>query len=191
MRSANASVLVGDVNGDQTVNMEDLVIAAHAFGSYPGHPRWNSPADVNSDGKVDMKDLCIIAKHFGKTTDATVITATVNICPHSLSLHCKGKWITAFIELPEEYSPLDINVSTILLNATIPAESKPVCIWDHDCDGILALMVKFDRQQVIDLILKNCQFTGKFGKATLTITGELESVTFQGSDTIKIILCKP
>lgn len=59
--------LAGDLNFDGIVDIKDMVLAAMAFGSYPGHPAWNPIADVNSDGTVDIKDLVAIALHFGET----------------------------------------------------------------------------------------------------------------------------
>jgi len=55
-----------DINNDGVVDMLDISIAAYAFGSYPGHPRWNPLADVNHDNYVDMVDLSLIARHFGE-----------------------------------------------------------------------------------------------------------------------------
>ncbi|MEM3731650.1 MAG: dockerin type I domain-containing protein [Candidatus Bathyarchaeia archaeon] len=51
-----------DLNGDGKVNIEDIAIWGAAFGSRPGHPRWNPNADMNNDGKVDMIDAVLIAK---------------------------------------------------------------------------------------------------------------------------------
>ncbi len=65
--------LVGEINHDFKVDMKDIGIAARAFGSYPGHPRWNPLADITGptylvpDGKVEMRDIGIIARNFGKT----------------------------------------------------------------------------------------------------------------------------
>jgi hypothetical protein len=59
--------LQGDINRDGIVDMKDIGIAASSFGSYPGHPRWNSAADLNADGKIDLKDVALVAKNFGKT----------------------------------------------------------------------------------------------------------------------------
>ena len=59
--------LLGDLNSDDKVDMQDVGIVALPFGSYPGHPRWNPVADINNDNKVDMKDVSTVAKEFGKT----------------------------------------------------------------------------------------------------------------------------
>jgi len=120
------------------------------------------------------------------------LSATVDIDPDTLNLRSRGKWITAYIELPSGYNVADINVSTIMLNNTIPAELMPTAIGDYDNDTVPDLMVKFDRQAVIDLILANCRFINRFGTTTLTIAGYLNDGTpFQGSDTIKIIMPMP
>jgi hypothetical protein len=51
-----------DLNGDGEVNIKDITIWGLAFGSYPGHSRWNPNADMNNDGKVDIVDAVLIAK---------------------------------------------------------------------------------------------------------------------------------
>lgn len=72
-RTDSVSAIVGvlnrtnpyDINNDGIVNMKDVAIAAHAFGSVPGSPNWDPRADINGDGKVDMKDIAPIARAFG------------------------------------------------------------------------------------------------------------------------------
>jgi hypothetical protein len=59
--------LEGDINGDGEVNIEDVAMAAFAFGSTVGHPRWESKADINGDNVVDMVDIYIIGSHFGES----------------------------------------------------------------------------------------------------------------------------
>lgn len=55
-----------DLNTDGKVDIRDVTIVALAFGSYPGHPRWNPIADLNSDDRVDIRDIALIAAHFGQ-----------------------------------------------------------------------------------------------------------------------------
>jgi len=59
--------LLGDINGDDKVDIKDVAIVAAAFGSYPGHERWNPVADLNGDERVDIKDVAMVASNFGKT----------------------------------------------------------------------------------------------------------------------------
>jgi hypothetical protein len=57
--------LMGDLNSDGKVDIKDLVLLVKAFGSYPGHPRWDPNADLNGDNKVDIKDLVLLIKAYG------------------------------------------------------------------------------------------------------------------------------
>jgi ABC-type transport system substrate-binding protein len=52
---------------DFQVDMRDIGRAARAFGSYPGHLRWDPACDVNDDFQVDMRDIGQIARKFGWT----------------------------------------------------------------------------------------------------------------------------
>jgi hypothetical protein len=59
-------ILGGDINNDGTVNLNDLVLLARAYGSKPGDSNWNPPADLNGDGKVSLADLVILARTYGR-----------------------------------------------------------------------------------------------------------------------------
>jgi hypothetical protein len=56
----------GDLNHDTWVKMDDLMIVMGAFGSTPGHPRWNQTADTNSDDKIDLTDVVVILVNYGQ-----------------------------------------------------------------------------------------------------------------------------
>ncbi len=58
----------GNVNYDGIVDMRDIGAIGRAFGSYPGHSRWNFRCDLNGDRKVDMRDIGIAARNFGKSS---------------------------------------------------------------------------------------------------------------------------
>jgi ABC-type transport system substrate-binding protein len=53
------------ITPDFVVDGTDLATGAKAFGSYPGHNRWNSPMDINRDYVIDGGDMALIAKMFG------------------------------------------------------------------------------------------------------------------------------
>jgi parallel beta-helix repeat protein len=58
--------IVGDVNGDNTVDIFDAIIVSSAFGSVPSSANWNGNADINSDSIVDIFDAILLANNFGK-----------------------------------------------------------------------------------------------------------------------------
>jgi hypothetical protein len=57
--------LLGDLNGDNNVDIVDLMTAAQVFGSRFNDRNWNAIADVNVDEYVDIADISIIAKQYG------------------------------------------------------------------------------------------------------------------------------
>jgi len=59
--------IVGDINGDDKVDMKDIGRAARAFGTNFGDPDYDPNADLNDDHKIDMKDIGTAARHFGDT----------------------------------------------------------------------------------------------------------------------------
>jgi transglutaminase-like putative cysteine protease len=62
-----ANPVLGDLNGDNVVNIVDMTIAAKAFGSTPSDRNWNAVADINMDKKLNIIDLSMIAREYGKT----------------------------------------------------------------------------------------------------------------------------
>ena len=137
---------------------------------FDGNPRI---LDGDGDG-IDVVDM-------GAFEYLGVIEATININPDTLNLKRKGKWITAYLELPEGYDVADIDVSTILLNDSVPAEEKPNSVGDYDDDGIIDLMVKFNGDAVMNLL--------EVGEEVeITVSGELnDGPQFEGKDKIKVI----
>ena len=112
--------------------------------------------------------------------DNNFLEATVEIYPETLCLHSLfGRWITAYIELPEGYDVSDIDISTVRLNDEVPAETHPTSIGDYDDDGISDLMVKFSRIEAMKSIFRT-------GENTLTISFVVAGRTFKGSDTIRV-----
>ncbi len=47
------------------IDIQDIILAAMAFGATPGDPEYNALADFNRDDLIDIFDLVQIAIHFG------------------------------------------------------------------------------------------------------------------------------
>jgi ABC-type transport system substrate-binding protein len=50
---------------DIKVDLRDVFAVALAYGSYPGHPRWNPICDISCDYKIDLKDYFAVCKKYG------------------------------------------------------------------------------------------------------------------------------
>jgi hypothetical protein len=182
-----------------------------AWSKYEGNP----VLDVGPSGSWDERTVsgdCVVAKDSGllmwytganfdprghywgiglAISYALRVLAEVDFDPDTLNLKSNGEWITCYIELSAGLNVGDIDVGTILLNDTIEVDlGAPAQIGDYDWDGIADLMVKFDRSTVIDWLrlADYNQDTGKSFEVNLKITGMVAGTTFEGADTVKVLL---
>ncbi|MGD8506911.1 MAG: hypothetical protein PVF15_09665, partial [Candidatus Bathyarchaeota archaeon] len=160
------------------------VVLVHDVRDLPNGVSWLG----DEISKPDFNDEATSARIFWEP-----VHADVDLKPDTLNLKSMGKWITCYIEVPEDLDVGNIDVSTVMLNETVPVslldvpapEPVPTEIGDCDSDGILDLMVKFDRAMVSELILSE-DIT--HGNVTLTITGWLfDRTQFEGTDTIRVL----
>ena len=56
--------LSADVNQDGTVNTIDLTLIALAWGSYPGHPRWDERCDLDGNKIINIIDITLAAREY-------------------------------------------------------------------------------------------------------------------------------
>jgi hypothetical protein len=57
--------IVGDVNGDGSVDMLDILVLVNNFGKRSADAGFNSACDFDKDGTVDVYDLLVLVGHFG------------------------------------------------------------------------------------------------------------------------------
>ncbi|NEN25456.1 hypothetical protein G3O08_18350, partial [Cryomorpha ignava] len=63
------SVLLGDINNDNRVNLLDISALGAGFGSVTGNSNFNFLADLNCDGNIGIIDVSIINNRFGMIGD--------------------------------------------------------------------------------------------------------------------------
>ncbi|MBA7684218.1 hypothetical protein ES703_92609 [subsurface metagenome] len=102
------------------------------------------------------------------------IPAEVRIVPRSINLASMGKWITCYIQLPEDYNVADIEADSVLLEYEIQAQSLSLN------EGQQVATAKFNRSDVQEIL--------DAGEVELTITGRLTNgFAFEGTDVIRVI----
>ncbi len=118
----------------------------------------------------------------------TTITAEIEFEPETLNKKDHGNWVKVEIELPHGYKASDIDISSIRLEGTVLAETRPYEIHDHcsrhgEDDGgheQAELTVKFKRSDVI-AVLSNGDHV------TVHVTGKVGLTSFEGVDIIRVI----
>jgi hypothetical protein len=131
-----------------------------------GNPRVT---DGDRDGRV-IVDM-------GAYEYVPPIEAKVNIVPRVLNLKSKGNWLLCSIRLPNDYSVVDIDIKSVILQGQI----KPRWVWA--CRHQKTALAVFDRDHVQAILT--------VGENELTVTGRLNNGReLEGSDTIKVI-CGP
>jgi aryl-phospho-beta-D-glucosidase BglC (GH1 family) len=67
-QSEPISLFAGDLNGDDNINMSDILLLAKSFNSTKDSSNYNEVCDINADTSINMNDVIIIAKNFNKTS---------------------------------------------------------------------------------------------------------------------------
>jgi len=175
--------LGGDGNiGDHPLFVDPLNSNYHLLPGSPcidaGDPNYiPEPNETDLDGNPRMLDGDndgVLVVDMGAYEYRFAISAEVRITPKTINLASKGKWITAYIWLPEGYDVADIKPNSILLEEQIKAELLSINEQEQFA------IAKFSREQVRAIL--------EVGEIELTITGQLTDETiFEGTDIIKVI----
>jgi hypothetical protein len=174
--SGTVSVLLG--NGDGTFG------AKTDFGTGSA-PVSVASADLNADG---WPDLAVANAHsntvsvlLNRGATPVPIAMEFDFTPNALNLASQGLWVTGFLEPASPFAAGDIDVASIRLNGTLPADpAAPAALGDHDEDGIPDLMVKFNRAAL--------ELTVPEGESVpVTVTGTVAGHSFSGTDAIRVL----
>lgn len=63
----------GDIDGDNTVNGDDLILLRAAYGTVSGEADYSADADLNADGVVNAADLATLLVNYNKTLEKVSI----------------------------------------------------------------------------------------------------------------------
>lgn len=131
--------------------------------------------EVDSTGNIIWHKSGLSAPSDVERLEVQLIDADLDINPNTLNLKSEGRWISGYIDLPSGYDVNEIDLSTVKLNDSIPAD------WGNIQNGTTQ-MVKFDRSDVEDLIGNPNE------NEELVVTGKISDGTgFAGNDIIRAI----
>lgn len=134
--------------------------------------------DKNGDGFFEQ--MVIADNELSYDEFALQTETVVDFDPDTLNLKSKGKFVTVYIELPEDFDVSDIDLFSLELNELVSPLPKPIEIGDYDSDGINDLMVKFDLQELIEVL--------EPGEQIIDLTGRLwDGRPIAGFDFIRVI----
>jgi uncharacterized repeat protein (TIGR01451 family) len=109
-----------------------------------------------------------------------VLPATIDVDPDTINVSSNGRFVTVYIELPSDFNPTAIDISSLRLDDSIPVESKFAVVGDHDTDGVADLMVKCRRQALAPQLAP--------GENQIKVGGMLRTGDrFEGSDVVHVI----
>ncbi len=141
---------------------------------------------IGFDEDPDEDDIAIADFRFASLLpDVWIINAVVDMKPERLNLRSRGKYVTAYIELPDGYDVNDIDMSSVVISKIRSDVIKPPIrrtgLWrigDYDGDGVRDLRVRFSRKKLIRLL--------KTSDRRITIAGTLlNGTSFTGTDKIR------
>jgi hypothetical protein len=69
----NVTLLVGDINGGDRINLLNVAILAYVLSLTNGELGFDSKADINSDGVVDIFDLVMVGNNFNCSLNHTTL----------------------------------------------------------------------------------------------------------------------
>jgi subtilisin family serine protease len=107
--------------------------------------------------------------------------AYIDVDPNTLNLTSQGRFVRGALQLPEEYDPHDIVLSSVSIDHQVHALPSPVSYEDTNGDGVIELVVMFDRAAFEAIVPEG-------DSVPVTVTGEVRDTTwFTGTDHIRTI----
>ncbi|WP_139487955.1 Ig-like domain-containing protein [Brevibacillus dissolubilis] len=143
--------------------------------------------------RIEVKDKAGL-KAVYETKFEVYIPANISFQPENLQLDYGTGMSTNFIELPEPFEPEKIKFATVQTNDKTVHVQDPKYgfvlnpIGDENVNGIREMMVKYERESLINVIVPgNAQTEDKWKPSTVTMFGDWDQYHFKGYDHIHTV----
>lgn len=148
-----SKTFAGDINGDKTANLKDLVALAQFAAGWEGLEVNNELADVNGDGKVDLTDVNTLAQYLAGWEDIQVsggVYEKYNTVYHPLTeiedklkLNSRAAFDNDVLRMEWSYSGFEIqgqfSGDIILTDLSVTKEILFYAVLDGNYDNMVQL----------------------------------------------------
>ena len=166
----------GGLGVANAAGMQALAGALNAGGIAPGldNDAFVAWQDTRSGGS-DVYVARLGAN--GPIVDAR-IEAELTVAPRRVERLQHGHWFKAWIEPPAPYDAHSIDVASLLVNGSVAVAARSrIKFVDHDRDGIMELLVRFERDAVAATLPAT-------GAPVVELTGTIAGLPFVAADTL-------
>lgn len=109
------------------------------------------------------------------------VVVTFDVFPSRLNLESNNKWAIGVVKLPAGFRPIDVNVSSVLINDTIPVDLSQLMIIGSDY-----LMLKFKQTEISGYVLAKGI---TFGDLIFQVNGRFDNETLlEGTAVVKVTM---
>lgn len=177
-------------NGKYTIQVTGTDSGTYTFSTYSLTESGLATTTISATGLTHLGYITVFEVDYQAESTVPVtlsVVGTVDIVPQTLNLGSKSgpNSITAFIELPLGFDVNQIDIKTIRLAGIIPAQLSPTSIGDHNNNGIPDLMIKFNRQLLVNYLKTNNLYGND---VELKITGNYSAtVLFTSTDSLVVL----
>jgi hypothetical protein len=89
-RLPDLTLLGGDINQDDVIELADAILIGHAWDSTPASPNWDARADVTADDQVNMLDMVAVQYNWNIVAPSPWGTTQVIYQPQNASIQSQG-----------------------------------------------------------------------------------------------------
>jgi hypothetical protein len=86
----DVTLLGGDINQDDVIELADAILIGHAWNSTPASPNWDIRADITADNQVNVLDMVAVQYNWNVVAPSPWGTTQVSYQPLNASIQSQG-----------------------------------------------------------------------------------------------------
>ena len=137
--------------------------------------------DLNHDGMTDLVvalgDITVL---MNRTPPPAHVTPSLRITPPTLEPGTSGRWITAMLTFPAPYSASDVDLASVRLQGSVPADPSSAVVRGRGRERAEVLVLRFDRALAARALRPG-------ERIAVSVAGMVGAARFAATDTIRVL----